>query len=87
MMVYNELWRIADKYPGSFEFKQAVIFQAGRAIKESDVRIMYFPVTTFHPDYPEDGVTEYASGIVTKYVQETGMEAFVKEQIEKRNRK
>jgi len=83
--VYNELWERVYSVPGSYEFKAQVVWQAARAIREQNPVLMYESISTFNPNYPEDGVTEYPKQIVTQFVRENGIEEYVKEKIEKLN--
>lgn len=80
-MYYQDMWNLVFSAPGSFEFKEAVVLQAGRAIKELDPNVMYDAVSTFHPDRPEDGTTEYSAEAVTMFVRKHGIETYVLEAI------
>ena len=86
-MHYNELWNRVLNVPGAFEFKEAIVLQAGRAIKELDINILYDAISTFNPDHPEDGVTEYSNDAITKFVREHDVENYVKARIDEKQKK
>ena len=86
MSYYNDLWGKLFKHPGSYEFKDGLIFQACRAIEESDINHLYKPFITFNPNYPEDGVTEYSAEVVTKLAREYGVAEYVEAAIAKKKK-
>lgn len=77
--MYNKIWDMLFKHVGSYELKEAITWQAMRSIEKKDINILYMPVSTFNPNYPEDGLTDYSAEFVTRFVKETGVEDFVKE--------
>lgn len=80
----KELWEMVLRHPGKFEFKQMLVWQANEAITKKNINILYEPIATFHPDYPEDGVTHYSAEQVKKLVKNYGIEDYVKEVLEQR---
>lgn len=80
----KELWEMVERHPGGFEIKQMLVWQADAAIRYRNIDILYEPVETFHPDYPEDGVTHHSAEEVKMLVKNYGIEDYVKEVLEQK---
>ena len=83
MVEYNiedALWKLLLDKPGSYEFKDEVIWRAIRAIKTRDVDSLYRRIVFFHYDGLSQ-IEEWEAETVREYMKVSGIAEFVTDHI------
>ncbi len=75
---YMEMSEITLERRAGYEISEMLIWNGMNAIKNCDISKLYEKQATFHPDYPEDGVTYYSEEDVRRLMKNYGIEDYVK---------